>query len=122
MAQIKTYQALSIVASAGQRIAQGRKTLEIRSWLPPSLPLKDVLIVENQHYLTKEGDEEMGLAVALVDIESVHEWREDEVEAATATRWAEGYYAWVISNVRPLDKPVAVMAKRKIYTVSIEHW
>lgn len=117
---MKTYQALSIVTPAGQRIAKGIKTLEIRSWRPAQLPLKNLLIVENQNYLSEDGNEEPGIAVALVDIESVHDWREDEVEAATASYWAAGYYAWVIGNVRPLKQPIEVMAKRKIYQINLQ--
>jgi hypothetical protein len=60
------------------------------------LPLKDLMIVENQHFLLNDGDEDVGFAVALVDIESVHPWQSDEVDAACATYWAEGYFAWVI--------------------------
>ena len=44
--------ALSIVAPNGANIAAGRKTLEIRSWRPPRLPLRDLLIVENRIFLT----------------------------------------------------------------------
>jgi hypothetical protein len=61
------------------------------------LPLKDLMIVENQHFLLNDGDEDVGFAVALVDIESVHPWQSDEVDAACATYWAEGYLAWVIA-------------------------
>lgn len=43
----KPYLALSIVAPSGQRIAQGLKILEVRSWRPDQLPLKDLVIVEN---------------------------------------------------------------------------
>ena len=39
------YIALSIVAPNGTRIAQGRKTLEVRAWQPEQLPLKDIVIV-----------------------------------------------------------------------------
>lgn len=35
------YHALSIVAPHGGNIASSRKTLEVRSWQPPSLPLLD---------------------------------------------------------------------------------
>ena len=115
------YIALSIVAPNGTRIAQGRKTLEVRSWQPEQLPLKDIVIVENQNYLTQDGDEEPGLAVAIADILAVHPWRKDEFEAACAGYWAEGYFAWEISNVRPINPPAAVMAKRKIYFIEIAH-
>ncbi len=115
------YIALSVVAPNGTRIAQGSKTLEVRSWQPEQLPLKDIVIVENQNYLTQDGDEEPGLAVAIADILAVHPWRKDELEAACAGYWAEGYFAWEISNVRPINPPAAVMAKRKIYFIEIAH-
>ncbi|MBL8320826.1 MAG: ASCH domain-containing protein [Acinetobacter sp.] len=115
------YIALSIVAPNGTRIAQGRKTLEVRAWQPEQLPLKDIVIVENQNYLTQDGDEEPGLAVAIADILAVHPWRKDELEAACASYWAEGYFSWEISNVRPISPPAAVMAKRKIYFIEIAH-
>ncbi|QHH93150.1 ASCH domain-containing protein [Acinetobacter gyllenbergii] len=114
------YTALSIVAPSAERIVQGLKTLEIRSWQPEMLPLKDVVIVENQNFLLNDGDEESGWDVALVDIEAVHAWREDEVEAACASTWTEGYFAWAIANVRPFDQPVQVMAKRKLYLLELD--
>lgn len=117
----KKYPALSIVVPSGSKIAQGLKTLEIRSWIPEQLPLKDLVIVENLHFLSAEYTEEMGKAVAIVDIESVHPWREDECAAACANDWAEGYFAWVISNVRPITQPLGVFAKRKIYFIDIDH-
>ncbi|WP_173911604.1 ASCH domain-containing protein [Acinetobacter sp. Marseille-Q1618] len=118
---LKTYSALSIVAPSGTKIAQGLKTLEIRSWTPKQLPLRDLVIVENTQFLTAEYTEEMGSAVAIVDIASVHPWREDEVEAACASNWAEGYWAWVICNVRPISQPFEVLAQRKIYLVDLDH-
>lgn len=71
---IKQYIALSIVASNAERIAKKIKTLEVRSWQPEMLPLKNLMIVENQNFLLNDGDEDVGFAVALVDIESVHPW------------------------------------------------
>ena len=61
--------ALSIVAPHGKNIAEGRKTIEVRSWMPPRLPLRDVLIVENSVYLTREGQtdpEGVGVALCLL--------------------------------------------------------
>lgn len=75
--------ALSIVAPHGANIASGKKTLEVRSWLPPSLPIRDLLIVENGRYLSADHPvDPAGRAVALVDIEEAHEWQPDEVLAA----------------------------------------
>lgn len=70
----KQYQVLSTVAPNAERIVQGIKTLEVRSWRPEKLPLKDLVIVENTHFLNNHGDEEMCKVVALIDIESVHPW------------------------------------------------
>ncbi len=115
----KQYQVLSIVAPNAERIVQGIKTLAVRSWRPEKLPLKDLVIVENQNFLLKEGDEEIGHAIGLVDIESVHSWGVEEIDAACASYWAEGYFAWVISNVRSFEKPIEVPAKRKLYGLSL---
>lgn len=60
---LRQYTALSIVAPNAERIVQGLRTLEVRSWQPEKLPLKDVVIVENQNFLLNVGDEEMGRAI-----------------------------------------------------------
>ena len=90
----RKFSALSIVAPNAMRIAQGMKNLEVRSWQPEQLPLKDLLIVENKPFLNHADAEELGVAMALVDVESVHIWQSHEVEAACARYWAEGYFAW----------------------------
>ncbi len=82
--------------------------------------MKDLLIVENQNFLVKDTDEEEGFAVALVDVVSIHPWRNDEVNLACASAWSEGYFAWVLSNVRPIKQPVKILAKRKIYQVELD--
>ena len=116
----RIYPALSIVAPSGTYIAEGIKTLEIRSWRPDQLPLKDLVIVENTHYLNQHGDEEQGRAVAWVDITSVHVWQPTELEQAKASYWEEGYWAWVIENVRPIHPPMDLVARRKIYWVELD--
>lgn len=83
--------ALSIVAPNGANIAAGRKTLEIRSWCPPRLPLRDLLIIENRIFLTGEDEvDPNGVAVAVVDVDEVHAWRPSELDAACATEWKTG--------------------------------
>lgn len=115
------FQALSIVEPSGSLIAQGVKTLEIRSWKPEYLPLKNLVIVENKNYLNHDDDQERGLAVAIIDIESIHAWQEGEVELACASTWSEGYFAWVITNIRRIEPPIKTLAKRKLYLIDIEH-
>ncbi|ELO0596939.1 ASCH domain-containing protein [Salmonella enterica] len=58
--------ALSVVAPAGSLISQGIKTLEIRRWIPDLTTGEDLLIVENNQFLMREGDEDIGVAVAIV--------------------------------------------------------
>lgn len=116
----RQFLALSIVTPNGIRIAEDIKTLEVRSWVPTQLPVKDLLIVENQNFLIKDTDEEEGVTVALVDVDSIHAWRNDEVNLACASAWSEGYFAWVLSNVRPIKQPVKILAKRKIYQVELD--
>ena len=115
----KPYLALSIVAPSGQRIAQGLKTLEVRSWRPDQFPLKDLVIVENQTYLNNEGDEELGVCCGAGGFHSIHTWQENEVDAACATYWAEGDLTRVIRNIRPIDPPIQVVAKRKLYRIEL---
>lgn len=113
-----TYQALSIVAPHGGNIASGRKTLEVRSWQPPSLPLLDLVIVENGRFLRQEGEvDPEGVAVALVDVHRVEPWRPDQVEAACSSGWVPGYYAWTLENVRPIQARPRVQAERGIYQI-----
>ena len=103
-------EALSIVHPAGTRIAEGEKTLEIRSWPPPRLPLLNLLVVENHRRLDVEGDEDPeGLGVAWIDILHVRPWTEKD----------PNYNAWEISNLRPIAEPFRVPAKRGIYQVEV---
>ncbi len=112
--------ALSIVTPHGSNIASGKKTLEVRSWRPESLPIRDLLIVENLSFLSADYPIDLdGKAVAIVDVEEVHEWQPSEVKAACSNGWQLGYWAWSLSNVRPITKSVTVPAKRKLYEVDV---
>ena len=93
--------------------------MEIRSWRPEQLPLKDFMIVQNTRYLLEESDEQQGEAVAIVNIEAIHAWKPEEVELAYANVWEAGYWAWEISEVRPILPRQVVVAKRKIYDINI---
>lgn len=112
--------ALSIVAPNGANIAAGRKTLEIRSWCPPCLPLRNLLIIENQIFLTDEDEVDPdGIAVALVDVDEVHAWQPSELQAACAAEWKPDLWAWHVTHVRPVHGDVRLVARRKLYEVDI---
>lgn len=116
-----TYTALSIVAPHGENIRAGRKILEVRSWQPPHLPLLNLLIVENERFLTEDGDvDPLGMAVALVDVHDVCPWKPSQVDEACSTGWVPGYYAWRLVNVRPISGNRVVAAKRRLYEVQVD--
>lgn len=113
--------ALSIVAPNGTLIAAGRKTLEIRSWRPPHVPLRDLLIIQNQRFLT--GADEVdpdGAAVAFVDVEAIHPWQPSELRAACANQWVPGRWAWQLTHVRVVVGVFRLDARRKLYQVQID--
>jgi len=110
------YLALSVVAPHGGNIASGRKTLEVRTWRPPELPVRNLLIVENMKYLTEDGQiDEDGRAVALVDVRLVETWLPSQVAAACSAAWQPGYHARHLENVRPISSSTRVPAARKLY-------
>jgi len=114
------YTALSIVAPQGANIASGRKTVEVRSWRPPILPMRDLLIVENAVFLDAEGEvDQNGRAVALVDVGEVGPWMPSQVEMACSEEWLSDYFAWQLENVRPILDPPVVSAERGLFRVHI---
>src|SRR5438874_4571294 len=112
--------ALSIVSPWGTRIAQGRKTLEIRTWRPDRLPIENLLIVENDRRLTQPAETDPdGRAAAIVRVADIHEWTPAEAEAACSV-WEPGWLAWVLENVRVIEAPFPVLAARRIYEVEVD--
>ena len=111
--------ALSIVSPSVQRIVAGKKVVEIRRWLPPEIPFFDLVLVENEIYLTEEGQEDPnGLVRAIVDITGVHEWTQ-EVAESQGVEWIPNYVCWELSNVRRIEPPFPCVARRKIYKIDI---
>lgn len=116
------YKALSVVAPWGQRIAEGIKTIEVRSWTTPELgPQDDLLIVENSQYLMNDGETDPnGLAVALVKIREMRDFRPEDMTASCASRYEDGWFSWILHDVRPIRKEIPVFAARKIYELEIQ--
>lgn len=114
------YKALSVVAPAGTWIAEGSKTIEVRSWTCDLRPDEDLLIVENQKYLTKEGETDSeGKAVALVRVEKIRKFVESDMERSRASYFAEGYFSWELTHIRQLELSRKVLAARGIYEVEL---
>lgn len=117
---MKRYLALSVVEPAGDMIRTGRKRIEVRKWKPDVLPLLDLLIIQNRERLGPEKEEDPeGVAVALVDVISLRDWRRDDLDASCAKTWEPGWLAWELSNVRPFYSSGFLPAKRRIYSVAL---
>ena len=115
----RAFKALSIVTPNGGRIACGQKTLEVRRWHPYLDPTEDLLIVENGRFLQVDGEEDDGLAVAIVRVKSVRPFVEADIPAACASSYADGWLAWELTDVRPITPPVPARAARGIYQVNL---
>ncbi|HFO2533312.1 TPA: hypothetical protein ACHJX8_001636 [Yersinia enterocolitica] len=119
------YQALSILKPAVDLILDGKKGQEIRSWLPPTKPMRNVLLVQNYNYLTFEDDEDDGVALAFVDFTEFSSWAEEDYQNQSAKitlgrTWKPGYYTWKIENIRKLVTPTPCKAKKGIYQIELE--
>jgi hypothetical protein len=115
------YTALSIVHPSGSKIASGEKTIEVRSWMPPADFTGDLLIVENNKFLTAEGETDPnGRAVALVRVANVRPYLESDIPAACASRWEPGYFSWELTDVRPINSNEILLAARGFYEVEFK--
>lgn len=119
------YQAISILNPAVENILNGSKSIEIRSWHPETMPLNNVILVQNEKYLKNQMDVDFGVAMAIVDFVSVREWLyEDYLRQNQDTTlnkpWFSGYFVWEIKNVRPLHKPIPCLARKGIYTLDLD--
>jgi hypothetical protein len=117
-----TFSALSVLAPAGAWICAGRKTIEVRRWSPEAWPIRDLLIVQNTKKLSASGltHDPDGTALALVDVVMVRPWQKDDLAASMSDAFEEGWFAWELKNIRPVDYPLPVPARRKIYDVELE--
>jgi hypothetical protein len=112
--------ALSIVKPAGRWIAEGRKTIEVRRWVPNLTADQDLIIVENERYLLKDGDEDpCGCVVAIVRVGAVRPWTAADLEASCVARFEEGWLAWELHSVRPVTSSIPVLAARRLYELSL---
>lgn len=114
------FQALSVLSPAGSLIRSGRKTIEVRSWQPPTLPLHNLLIVQNSVRLSDETPaDDAGAVVALVDVVAVRDWQPEDLEKSRSEKFEEGYQAWELTNVRPAAYNRFVPARLGVYELEV---
>ena len=104
--------ALSIVAPNGSKVAEGLKTIEVRSWVPDIELGTDLLIVENDNFLTSERDiDPNGKAVAIVKVKKVRKFIKGDILSACASSWEEGYFSWSFMILEKLKSHLMQMQK-----------
>lgn len=119
---MKEYLALSIVSPAVDNILSGEKSVEIRSWTPPELPIYDLVLVQNNKYL-HDGDVDVnGVALAVVDVSMVSDWTYGDYlrqsqDVTLGKDWKKGYYIWKLENIRMVKNKPNVMAQKGIYVI-----
>ena len=112
--------ALSIVKPAGRRIASGQKTIEVRRWRPDLAVDEDLIIVENERYLLRDGDEDPdGRVVAIVRVAAVRPWMESDLKASCVATFEAGWLAWELHSVRPVTSDMPVLAARRFYELAL---
>lgn len=117
--------ALSIKQPWAQLIAQGDKTIEVRSWVTKYRgPL---LIVASRSPIVSAPLEDgtgtrilpVGAAICVVGLVSVRPLLFSDVEAACLSAFPPGQWAWILENPRPV-RPVPVMGRLKIFEVDLD--
>ncbi|CAM4071966.1 hypothetical protein SESI111939_15555 [Serratia silvae] len=122
---VRSYKALSIVFPSVRNIILKLKKVEIRSWLPPQIPLVNVILVENYNFIKGNDVDPFGKALAIVDIVGYKKWTLDDFECQNyetkqSKRWKDNYFMWELDNIREFKNEVICEAKTGIYTISLD--
>ena len=119
---LKTYKTLSVLEPWGDFIARGVKTIEVRSWTTDEIsPGEDLLIVQNKRCLSPEDPvDQDGHAVALVRLSEIRPFVYEDRPAAKTERFEDNWWAWVLTDLRPIKGRVRAPAKTMIYELSLD--
>lgn len=119
---MRTYKALSVAAPLGDFIAQAKKTIEVRDFVTSDLlPSEDLLIVQTKNPLTDKSPEDpYARAVCLVRVKEMRKFLYSDRAEAKTERFHESWFAWVLTDVRPLQKKTRALAAQGLYQVQIE--
>ncbi len=81
-------------------------------------PSEDLLIVENDRFLHGDGDhDENGTPVAIVKVKAVRPFTLADMVTACASYFEDGWLAWELVDMRPIQFDARVVAARGIYEV-----
>ncbi|MBA7644390.1 hypothetical protein ES703_52134 [subsurface metagenome] len=96
-------------------IAQELKTIETRTW--PTKHRGDLLIVSSRK--PEFPGLPLGCALCIVDVVDCRPMKLED-EFAARSQWFPGRWAWVLSNIRKIEKPFRVRGRQGMYEVEIE--
>jgi hypothetical protein len=118
----KTYKVLSVVEPWGDFIARGVKTIEVRTEASADVRAgEDLLIVQTKRRLSAgEAPDPEGRAVALVKLKEIRPFVYEDRPFAKTERFEEGWWAWVLEDLRPIKTRPRVLAAREIYEVPLD--
>jgi len=103
--------ALSIRNPWATLIAQGKKTIELRSWATTH---RGPLLI----CATKKPDgPNAGHAVCIVDLVDVRPMRPGDARAA-CNGYDPGFFSWILRNIRPI-KPFPVRGQQRLFAVKM---
>ena len=108
------YRALAVYQPYAQWIADGHKTVEVRSW--QSLVRGEIAIcatTRNPH----QSPHPTGVVAAIVNLHQIDPFEVDD-ERAAMVPWRPNHYAWRLRDARPL-KPIPVRCGMKWFWVDI---
>ena len=113
--------ALSIKQPFLAEIMEGVKTIEMRT--RPTAFRGDLLLCASKNPAKEyfdPGDENLplGMALCIVHLDDCRPLLPADLDAAYACDFEPGWFAWCLSNVRPI-KPFAVSGKSGIFDVKL---
>lgn len=108
-----TIRAISLHQPWASLIASGRKTVETRGY--PTRHRGDLLICSTQK---PTGHGPTGVALAIVNVVGCRTMQPQDEQAARCA-WEPGRWAWLLEDIRPIDRPFPVKGRQRFFTVQL---
>lgn len=107
--------ALSVKQPWASLIAAGLKTIETRTW--PTHHRGDLLICSSQS--PRYDSLPTGAALAIVKVVDCRPMTSADEAAAGCELYARAF-AWVLSDIRPLEQPIPISGRQGLFNVDLE--
>ncbi|MBN1807208.1 MAG: ASCH domain-containing protein [Sedimentisphaerales bacterium] len=111
---MSTIKAISLYQPWASYIADGRKTIETRSWYTSYRG--DILICSSRKPVIKGMP--CGMALCLVELYDCRPMKYADDQAACCP-WRHGLFSWFLKNIRRISPPFSVRGRQGIYEVEL---